>query len=227
MDGLEERLGYTFRNRKLLKQSLTHPSLAAEIKGEPDDNQRLEFLGDAVLQLVLTEYLYEVLPDDGEGRLTQLRASVVSRGALAQCARRLELGPCLRLGRGEDVNMGRERDSNLADAFEAVIGAMHLDGGMEVSREVLLRLMQETLEEAREREDASNPKGKLQEALQAIDRESPVYRVVAEDGPDHRKEFVTEVVWRGKALAVGTGASKKIAETAAAEKALADRAWEK
>jgi ribonuclease-3 len=227
MDGLEERLGYTFRNRKLLKQSLTHPSLAAEIKGEPDDNQRLEFLGDAVLQLVLTEYLYEVLPDDGEGRLTQLRASVVSRGALAQCARRLEIGPCLRLGRGEDVNMGRERDSNLADAFEAVIGAMHLDGGMEASREVLLRLMQETLEEALEREDASNPKGKLQEALQAIDRESPVYRVVAEDGPDHLKEFVTEVVWRGKALAVGTGASKKIAETAAAEKALADRAWEK
>ena len=226
MDGLAERLGYTFRNRNLLKQALTHPSLAAEKKGEPDDNQRVEFLGVSVLQLVLTEYLYEVLPEDGEGRLTQLRASVVSRGALAQCARRLELGPCLRLGRGEDVNMGRERDSNLADAFEAVIGAMHLDGGMEASRRVLLRLMQETLEEALKGEDASNPKGRLQEALQAIDRESPVYRVVAEAGPDHRKEFVTEVVWRGKALASGTGASKKSAETAAAEQALADRAWE-
>lgn len=227
MEGLEERLGYTFRNRKLLKQALTHPSLSAEKKGESENNQRLEFLGDAVLQLVLTEYLYRVLPDDGEGRLTQLRASVVSRPALAACARRLELGPCLRLGRGEDGNQGRERDSNLADAFEAVLGALHLDGGMEASQEVLMRLMQDTLEQALEGEDASNPKGKLQELLQAIDGESPVYRVVGEDGPDHQKEFIMEVLWGGRVLAVGAGASKKSAETAAAETALKDRAWEK
>ena len=114
MDGLEERLGYKFRDRDLLRQAMTHPSLSAERSGAGSDNQRLEFLGDAVLQLVLTELLYERLPEEPEGRLTQLRASVVSKPALAACARRLELGPVLRLGKGEDSNQGRERDSNHA-----------------------------------------------------------------------------------------------------------------
>ena len=226
MEGLEERLGYTFSNRKLLRQALTHPSLVAERKTEDKDNQRLEFLGDAVLQLVLTEYLYEVLPEDDEGRLTQVRASVVSRPALAECARQLDLGPRLRLGRGEDGNKGRERDSNLADAFEAVIGALHLDGGMPASRDVLLRVMETPLKVAMDGEGLGNPKGTLQEVLQTIGRESPVYRVLSEEGPDHLKEFVTEVVWRGMTLGTGIGASKKSAETAAAEKALEERAWE-
>ena len=223
---MEKKLGYEFRDGDLLKQALTHPSLLAERKNAGSDNQRLEFLGDAVLQLVLTEYLYGHLPEDGEGRLTQLRASVVSKAALAHCARELELGKVLRLGKGEDANDGRKRESNLADAYEAVLGAIHLDGGMEASREVVLRLMMPMLETALEGEDESNPKGRLQETLQALHRESPVYRVVLEEGPDHMKEFAIEVVWQGNPLALGRGSSKKLAETDAARNALAAKRWE-
>lgn len=226
MEKLEEKLGYTFGNRKLLRQSLTHPSLAAETSQMNEDNQRLEFLGDAVIQLVLTEFLYQSLPDDAEGRLTKLRALVVSRQGLAECARRLELGSSLRLGRGEERNGGRERESNLADAFEAVIGALHLDGGISKAREVLMGVMRESLELAMEGEDTSNPKGRLQELLQRLHREGPAYRIISQEGPDHLKQFEAEVVWRGRSLAVGSGASKKMAETDAAERALAERVWE-
>ncbi|NNC89961.1 MAG: ribonuclease III [Akkermansiaceae bacterium] len=226
MDALEERLGYQFEKKPLLRQALTHPSLSAEKKGAGADNQRLEFLGDAVLQLVLTEYLYGELPEDGEGRLTQTRATLVSRKALAECAQRLELGGVLRLGRGEDANGGRERESNLADAIEALIGAVYLDGGLEAARKVVLLAVAPVLVDAIEGEDTSNPKGRLQEELQAITRESPVYRIVSEEGPDHLKRFAAEVVWRGRALAIGYGSSKKIAEADAAEQALASRGWE-
>ena len=226
METLEERLGYTFVNRKLLQQALTHPSLTAEVARGNKDNQRLEFLGDAVVQLVLTEYLYQALPEDAEGRLTQVRATLVSRRGLSECARRLELGDCLLLGKGEESNGGRERESNLADAFEALIGALHLDGGISKVREALMKVMTDSIAVALEGEDTSNPKGHLQEVLQAMHRESPIYRVVSEDGPDHLKQFILEVVWRGTSLGTGSGASKKTAEMAAAEKALEARVWE-
>jgi len=219
-------MGYEFRDRNLLRQAMTHPSLSAERKDAGNDNQRLEFLGDAVLQLVLTEILFRRLPKDPEGRLTQLRASVVAKPALAACARRLELGPVLRLGKGEDANSGRERESNLADAFEALIGALHLDGGMDVSRKVLERVMQPTIEAALRGESESNPKGKLQELLQAIHADIPLYNIVSEEGPDHLKQFVSEVVWRGRPLALGRGTSKKAAEIDAARNALERKAWE-
>lgn len=206
---------------------MTHPSLSAERSSAGSDNQRLEFLGDAVLQLVLTEYLYGHLPEDPEGRLTKLRASVVSKAALAICARQLELGPVLLLGKGEDSNHGRERDSNLADAFEALLGAVHLDGGIDASREVLRRIMKPMLAAALEGEDESNPKGKLQELLQAIHSDAPLYDVVSEEGPDHMKEFVSEVMWRGARLALGRGTSKKAAEIDAARNALDEKCWEK
>lgn len=227
MEELEAHLGYQFQDRNLLKQALTHPSLTAEKSGEGADNQRLEFLGDAVVQLVLTDYFYRKLPHEAEGRLTQLRASVVSRKALAVCAVRIELGKFLRLGRGEDANGGRERESNLADAVEAVIGAIYLDGGIEVVRESILRIFEEDLVSVKKSQDMSNPKGRLQEILQAIDQSSPMYRVVEEAGPDHSKEFLTEVVWRGSVLGAGKGSSKKVAEAAAAEDALKTRCWEK
>ena len=177
MHELEHKLGYTFQDQPLLIQSLTHPSLAAERKDTIGDNQRLEFLGDAVLQLILTLHLYRELPDRAEGDLTKARASLVSRRALACCAERLGIGAHMQLGKGEEANGGRERESNLADAFEAVMGAVYLDGGIEAATGVTLRVMEDDLEFAMEGEDTTNPKGRLQEELQAIQRESPVYRI--------------------------------------------------
>ena len=226
MDALTEKLGYQFSDGELLVQSMTHPSMAAEQRDPVADNQRLEFLGDAVLQVILTEHLYRVLPDQAEGRLTKARASLVSRTALAGCATRLGLGTYLRLGKGEESNGGRGRDSNLADAFEALLGAVYLDGGIEAATSVTMRLMEEDLGNVLEGEDTSNPKGRLQEVLQAMRRESPSYRILAEEGPDHLKQFKAEVSWCGKPLGEGHGSSKKNAETAAAEDALEHQRWE-
>lgn len=226
MGDLQDKLGYAFRDKDLLVQSLTHPSIAAEVREVTCDNQRLEFLGDAVLQLILTEHLYRILPEKAEGALTKLRASLVSRRALARCARRLEMGEHLLLGKGEEANGGRKRESNLADAFEALLGAIYLDGGIEAAKAVTMRVMAEDLERVMEGEDTSNPKGELQEVLQAIERESPMYRIVAEEGPDHLKQFKAEVIWGGLLLGEGRGSSKKNAETAAAREALEGRRWE-
>jgi ribonuclease-3 len=226
MDALAERLGYQFGDADLLVQALTHPSIAAERKDVVADNQRLEFLGDAVLQVILTEHLFRVLPEEAEGHLTKTRATLVSRRALAECARRVELGSHLRLGKGEEANGGRERESNLADAFEALLGAIYLDGGIKSATAVTMRVMEEDLQGALEGDDTSNPKGRLQEVLQALRRESPSYRILAEEGPDHLKQFKAEVIWCGMALGEGRGSSKKNAESAAAEDALEGRRWE-
>ena len=226
MDALEEKLGYRFEDQELLVQAMTHPSIAAERRDVGEDNQRLEFLGDAVLQLILTEHLYRLLPDQAEGRLTKMRASLVSRHALAEYAERLGLGEYLRLGKGEEANGGRERASNLADACEALLGAIYLDGGIVRATEVTMRLAEDNLQEVLMGEDTSNPKGRLQEVLQARRRESPSYRILAEEGPDHLKQFRAEVLWCGKPLGEGHGSSKKSAETAAAHNALERRRWE-
>lgn len=225
MDALAEKLGYQFQDQDLLVQALTHPSIAAEQRDVVADNQRLEFLGDAVLQVILTEHLYLILPDEAEGRLTKTRASLVSRRALAECAERLGLGAYLRLGKGEEANGGRGRESNLADAFEALMGAVYLDGGITAASEVTMRVMEVDLQEAIEGDDTSNPKGRLQEVLQALRRESPSYRILAEEGPDHLKQFKAEVIWCGKSLGEGHGSSKKNAETAAAQDALEGEKW--
>ena len=225
MDALAEKLGYQFQDQDLLVQSLTHPSIAAEQRDVVADNQRLEFLGDAVLQVILTERLYLILPDEAEGRLTKTRASLVSRRALAECAERLGLGAYLRLGKGEEANGGRGRESNLADAFEALMGAVYLDGGITAASEVTMRVMEVDLQEALEGDDTSNPKGRLQEVLQALRRESPSYRILAEEGPDHLKQFKAEVIWCGESLGEGHGSTKKNAETAAAQDALEGEKW--
>jgi len=226
MTGLEEKLGHKFRNPLLLAEALTHPSLAYESRRPHFDNQRLEFLGDAVLQLVLTEELFRMFPEFPEGRLTKLRARLVSRQALAKFAAGLDLGAYVMLGKGEESSGGRKRVSTLADAFEAVIGAVFLDGGTEPAREVILAICGSKVDELIESPDERNPKGELQEALQAVAAEAPCYRILGGSGPDHRKVFQVEVIWRGSNLGNGRGKSKKEAEARAASDALRVRAWE-
>ena len=225
MTGLEEKLGYKFRNSLLLAEALTHPSLAYESKRPHFDNQRLEFLGDAVLQLVLTEELFRLFPDFPEGKLTKLRARLVSRQALARSAMDVELGKYVMLGKGEESSGGRRRVSTLADAFEALIGAIYLDSGTGAAREVIMKVCGDRIGELAASPEERNPKGELQEVLQAISAEAPVYRVLGESGPDHRKVFQVEVVWRGRQIGGGRGKSKKEAEARAAGDALRSRVW--
>ncbi len=227
MESLESRLGYKFRNSLLLAEAMTHPSLAYESQRPHFDNQRLEFLGDAVLQLILTEDLYRMFPDFPEGRLTKLRSQLVSRRALARFALTIDLGSYVLLGKGEEATGGRRRMSTLADGFEALIGAVYLDTGYSGARDLVLRLFQSEIEALAGSPEERNPKGELQEGLQAIHPEAPSYRVLGESGPDHRKVFQAEVSWRGIVLATGKGKSKKEAEARAAGEALRTRVWEK
>lgn len=227
MESLESRLGYKFRNSLLLAEAMTHPSLAYESQRPHFDNQRLEFLGDAVLQLILTEDLYRMFPDFPEGRLTKLRSQLVSRRALARFALTIDLGSYVLLGKGEEATGGRRRMSTLADGFEALIGAVYLDIGYTGARDLVLRLFQSEIEALAGSPEERNPKGELQECLQAIHPQAPSYRVLGESGPDHRKVFHAEVSWRGMVLATGKGKSKKEAEARAAGEALRTRVWEK
>jgi ribonuclease-3 len=220
MEPLEALIAYTFRDRALLEEALTHPSLAYETQRSQVDNQRLEYLGDAVLELILSEQLFRSFAEGSEGVLTKLRARLVSRAALAKCARRIHLGDYLRMGRGEEGSGGRERDSTLADAFEALTAAVYLDGGLEAARRLVEGLSRDALEQLRAEPSEQNPKGQLQEILQARGPGSLRYVVLREEGPDHRKSFVAGVEWNGQSLGEGGGGSKKEAEAAAAAAAL-------
>lgn len=213
-------LGHVFRDPELLRLALTHPSVSHECGQPLPDNQRLEFLGDAVLQLILTRELYDKFPDRGEGPLTQARAEMVNSRTLAREARALELGRRLIMSRGEEQSGGRERTSALADAFEAVLGAIYLDGGMEAAREFVLRRFHAAFGRLADIPNIENPKGELQERLQAETSEAPVYRLAAVSGPDHDRAFVCEVTHRGRLLGTGHGKSKKAAESEAARAAL-------
>ncbi len=227
MTPLEERIGYKFRNPLLLAEALTHPSLRHETQQQHFDNQRLEFLGDAVLQLVITEHLYAQFSGEAEGRLTKLRSRLVSRDALKRRALALDLGPYLMIGRGEEASGGRERGSTLADAFEALIGAVYLDSDLATVRQFILRAAEGELQQLTEEPIDINPKGQLQELLQSISPRSPVYKVLSQTGPEHDKTFVVEAVWEGLVLGQGIGGSKKQAETAAALEAMQLRKWER
>ena len=227
MTPLEERIEYKFRNSLLLAEALTHPSLAHEAQRYHFDYQRLEFLGDAVLQLVVTQYLFSHFQAEAEGQLTKLRSRLVSRDALRMHAAALDLGRYILMGRGEEASGGRERTSTLADAFEALIGALYLDGGLEVAKNFILTQTRGDLAKLAEEPVDFNPKGDLQELLQSISPRSPGYELVSQSGPEHEKTFVSEVVWEGIVLGQGTGRSKKQAETAAALEALQLKRWEK
>jgi ribonuclease-3 len=236
---LEELLGHKFQSPEWLERSLTHSSWLAEnpapkvdeTRGEAhassgdriptiasEDNEKLEFLGDAVLTLVVTESLLAGFPAWREGQLSKARASLVNANALTDAARRLGLGAHLRLGRGEEKTGGRDKPSILADAYEAVVAAVYLDGGLEAARAFVERSL---LEAAilRQVDQLGEPdhKSRLQEMIQARGWPSPEYKVIAETGPDHRKVFEVEVRVAGRASAFGTGMNKKEAEQAAAQ----------
>ena len=227
MSPLEEQIGYKFRNPLLLAEALTHPSVAHETQRKHFDNQRLEFLGDAVLQLVITERLYQHFGEKAEGVLTKLRSRLVSRETLKTYAAAIDLGKYLMMGRGEEASGGRERTSTLADAFEALIGAIYLDSDLDKARKFILAQARADLEQIAAEPVDINPKGELQELLQGLSSVSPVYETVSESGPEHEKTFVVKVVWEGSVLGQGSGRSKKQAETAAAEEALEEKRWEK
>jgi ribonuclease-3 len=220
LNALQARLGYSFQDEGLLRLALTHPSVAHELGAEVLHNQRLEFLGDAVLQLVLTTELYEKFPATDEGPLTQARAQMVNRRALAGQGRRLGLGEHLHLSRGEESSGGRQRPSGLADAFEALLGAIFLDGGFPAAREFVLRHFREEFGELEVIPSLENPKGELQEILQASSTEAPHYQLESVTGPDHDRIFESAVYHLGKELGRGMGKSKKEAESRAALAAL-------
>jgi len=217
---LQARLGYFFRAENLLRLALTHPSIAHEQGAPVQHNQRLEFLGDAVLQLALTRELYEKFPGFDEGPLTKARAKLVNRRTLAVHGRELGLGDHLILSRGEDLHGGRERPSALADTFEALVGAIFLDGGYEAARDFILRQFGAAFGELNVIPMLENPKGELQEFLQARSSEAPQYHVVSSSGPDHDRLFECTVHHVGVELARGSGKSKKSAESEAALAAL-------
>lgn len=227
MHPLEERIQYQFRDSQLLIEALTHPSVAHEKQRKHFDNQRLEFLGDAVLQLVITEHLFARYHEAGEGRLTTRRSRLVSREALKIHAGRIELGRHLLMGRGEEASGGRQRDSTLGDAFEALLGAIYLDSDLETVRRFILEVMRADLDRLEEEPLEVNPKGQLQEILQAISPRSPVYELLTQTGREHEKTFSVRVVWENHVLGEGSGRSKKLAESAAALIALKEKRWKK
>jgi ribonuclease-3 len=216
----QDCLGFQFRDDNLLCLALTHPSVAHEANTTMAHNQRLEFLGDAVLQLVLTRELYEKFPAFDEGPLTKARAKLVNRRTLAEHARALGLGAHLILGHGEETHGGRERPSALADAFEALLGAIFLDGGFDAAREFILREFSPAFGKLSVLPTLENPKGELQELLQARSPLAPAYQTVSATGPDHDRVFECTVQHDGVELARGSGKSKKAAESDAALAAL-------
>jgi ribonuclease-3 len=219
----ESRLGISFRHRSLLEQAFVHSSYCNE---NPDfarpSNERLEFLGDAVLNFVVTEKLYKEFPELSEGELTEIRASLVCRDTLAGLAAWLELGDWLLLGRGEELSGGRAKPSNLANAMEALMGALYLDQGLVKVRRFILRQLRPELEKIRTGKTMPNYKALVQELIQGQKRPTPVYRLAEAIGPDHRKEFTAEILVDGEVLGRGMGGSKKNAQIQAARVA-----WEK
>jgi ribonuclease-3 len=214
---IEELLGYSFTDQDLLALALTHRSVSSE-DGSRRDNERMEFLGDAVLQLAVTGYLYDKFPDLPEGNLAKVRAGVVSRPMLADVARSIRLSDHIKLTMAEERTGGREKDSIMADALEAVIGAVYLDAGLETATQLVLRLWGARIDERAQRPGLRDYKTRLQEVL-AKDGRRPEYRTDG-SGPDHDRTFVARVEVDGTVLGEGMGRSKKEAEQGAAERAL-------
>ncbi|MDE5558149.1 MAG: ribonuclease III [Ruminococcus sp.] len=218
MEKFEKVIGYTFKDKKLLYQALSHSSYANEKKNPSGSNERLEFLGDSVLSIVVSDYLYKSL-NVAEGELTRVRASLVCEKSLHVFAKQINLGDYLFLGRGEENTGGRERPSILADAFEAVIAAIYLDGGIKPASEHILRFMPEDVQHPH-KPAFSDFKTVLQEIVQKNPEEKVEYVLIDEEGPDHNKRFVVEVRLNSQVIGKGRGKSKKEAEQFAAKEAL-------
>ena len=223
---LEERLGVVFSNKNLLQQALTHRSYCNEdrqwIFGH---NERLEFLGDAILELVVSEFLFRKYPNKSEGDLTSYRAALVNARANVATSQILGLDEYVRLSRGEAKNSGRARDIILADAFEAIIGATYLDRGLVVVEQMITRLVLSKANTIISGDLKKNTKTRLQENSQRLIEITPIYKVLKETGPDHNKEFVAGVFFNQDLIAQGTGPTKKLAEEQAAQAALVLKGW--
>jgi ribonuclease-3 len=217
---LEQKLNFRFRDRLLLHTALVHGSAGSEGRSRHGDNyERLEFLGDAVVNLVVSDHLYRMFPTRLEGDLARLRASVVSEGPLARVARTMDLGRFILLGRGEEKGGGRSRSSLLADVLEAVVGAVYVDSGYGVAHHCVTRWLADELARLEEPGEGDY-KSQLQELVQQRERRLPRYRIVGQAGPEHNRAFVAVVEVNGRTLGEGRGKSKKEAEQAAAQQAL-------
>lgn len=222
-DDCQKNLGVSFHQESLLEQAFVHSSYLNE---NPDfarsSNERLEFLGDAIFDFIVAERLYKEFPKLPEGKLTEIRASLVCRGTLAELASSLKLGDWLLFGQGEEANGGRTKASNLANAMEALVGALYLDQGLSKAKKFVLRQLKPELEKIKAGKTTPNYKALVQEFVQGQNRPTPVYRLVEAIGPDHSKQFTAEILVEGEVLGRGTGKSKKAAESQAAR-----AAWEK
>ena len=221
LQALEQTLGYEFRDVSLLQLAITHPSASGNQSKPSDDTQRMEFLGDAVLQAVSSETLYRRHPDKDEGHLTKARAGLVNGTSLAAKADALGLGQYLVLGRGQQSDFDRGKDSALEDVFEALVAALYLDGGLDAANDFVTRIFADELANPDSSPVIENPKGELQERLQGGTGVSPTYELLSTSGPAHAREFEVAVLQAGKELGRGTGSSKKEAESQAASAALA------
>ena len=217
---LEQMLGHEFRDASLLRLALTHPSASGNQSKPPADNQRMEFLGDAILQAVISEALYRLHPGKDEGHLTKVRAGLVNGASLAAKAAALGLEQHLVLGRGQRTEFERGKESALEDALEALVAALYLDGGLDAARDFVSRIFAEELANPDSIPAIDNPKGELQERLQGGTGVSPTYELLSASGPAHDRKFEVAVLQAGKELGRSTGGSKKEAESRAASAAL-------
>lgn len=218
---LKNRLQLECLDEDLLLQALTHSSYIYENRQNGiENNQRLEFLGDAVLDLAVSDFLFRKYPDSDEGELTKLRAALVCEPSLARTAKSLKLGYCLRMGKGEERSGGRERPSILADAFEALLGAIYLDQGLAKASEMTLEFLDPLIKDVLEGRLDSDYKTELQEIVQQLGSEQVQYTIIREEGPDHNKIFTAGVIYKGELAGTGSGRSKKEAEQQAAKAAL-------
>ncbi len=224
LEEAEQTIGVVFRDKSLLQRALTHRSYLNEV-GYPgwEDNERLEFLGDAVIDCIVAEYLYHKFPEMSEGMLTAIRSNLVRKEALASFARQIRLGEALIMGAGEEQSGGRERDATLCAAFEALVGAIYLDKGLEPTREFVLQFVRQALDRALEQAMTKDAKTRLQEWAQATLHQTPRYVTTGEEGPDHAKVFTVEVYVGNVMAGRGRGGSKQAAARAAAEDALRHR----
>lgn len=221
LEELERRLFYHFINPPLLQQAITHKSYLNEVRDRSlKDNERLEFLGDAVLDLVISQILLQRYPETPEGELSKMKARIVSEMALARVARRLEIGRYLLLGRGEEMTQGRTKPSLLANALEAILAAIYLDGGLASVEHVIHQIFKEEIEELLKAEVITDYKTELQELCQREYESLPTYTVLSETGPDHQKTFEVQLTIKGNVYGHGVGRSKKEAEQQAARQAL-------
>ncbi|MFQ6039219.1 MAG: ribonuclease III [Candidatus Poribacteria bacterium] len=217
---LEKRLGYRFQDTSLLELALTHKSVAYEVDADIEYNERMEFLGDAVLEIVICAFLYKTFPEYTEGQLSKLKSVVVSQPILALCAKELDLGKYIVFGPSQNTINGRENEANLADTLEAVIASIYLDGGLKFARHFVLRILEDKIRQLAQDEIKYDYKTALQEQWQSTAHQLPVYSLIAETGPEHEKIFEVEVILGDTPYGRGVGKNKKTAEQRAAKIAL-------